>query len=165
MTGAKAKLLFLCGKMAAGKSTLAAELARTEGAVLLVQDEFLERLFPGEIVDIPTFVKYSARLREALAPHILALLARGASVVLDFPANTRSQRTWFRELFERADVPHELHFVDASDELCKRQLRARSRSRPAGSAFTSDAEFEAITAYFQAPSREEGFNVIRHARA
>ncbi len=74
MTGAKAKLLFLCGKMAAGKSTLAAELARTEGAVLLVQDEFLERLFPGEIVDIPTFVKYSARLREALAPLGIPLL-------------------------------------------------------------------------------------------
>jgi shikimate kinase len=49
----KAKLLFLCGKMAAGKSTLSRELAGRENAVLLVQDEFLERLFPGEIVDIP----------------------------------------------------------------------------------------------------------------
>jgi predicted kinase len=165
MTGAKARLLFLCGKMASGKSTLAAELARSEGAVLLVQDEFLEKLFPGEIVDIPAFVKYSARLREALAPHIRALLARGVSVVLDFPANTKSQRVWFRELFERADVPHELHFVDASDELCKRQLRERSRALPPGSAFTSNAEFEAITAYFQAPSLEERFHVIRHARA
>lgn len=165
MTDAKARLLFLCGKMASGKSTLAAELARSEGAVLLVQDEFLEKLFPGEIVDIPTFVKYSARLREALAPHIRALLTRGLSVVLDFPANTKSQRAWFRELFERADVPHELHFVDATDELCKRQLRERSRALPPGSAFTSDAEFEAITAYFQAPSLEESFHVIRHARA
>ena len=56
----KAKLIFLCGKMAAGKSTLARELAERENAVLLVQDEFLERLFPGEIVDIPGFVKYSS---------------------------------------------------------------------------------------------------------
>jgi predicted kinase len=36
-----AKLMFLCGKMAAGKSTLARELAERENAVLLVQDEFL----------------------------------------------------------------------------------------------------------------------------
>ena len=57
-----AKLLFLCGKMAAGKSTLSRKLAERENAVLLVQDEFLERLFPGEIVDIPGFVKYSSRL-------------------------------------------------------------------------------------------------------
>ena len=55
----KAKLLFFCGKMAAGKSTLSRELAERENAVLLVQDEFLERLFPGEIVDIPGF--YEAR--------------------------------------------------------------------------------------------------------
>lgn len=164
MSGTEPKLLFLCGKMAAGKSTLAQELAYNEGAVLLVQDEFLAKLFPGEIVDIPTFVKYSSRLKEALEPHICAMLARELSVVLDFPANTKSQRAWFRRLFELAGVTHELHFVDASDELCKRQLRERSRNLPAGSAFTSEAEFEAITAYFQAPSDEEGFNVVRHGR-
>jgi predicted kinase len=48
-----AKLIFLCGKMAAGKSTLARDLARRDDAVLLVQDEFLDHLFPGEITDIP----------------------------------------------------------------------------------------------------------------
>jgi predicted kinase len=164
MTGQKAKLLFLCGKMAAGKSTLATQLAREQDAVLLVQDELLEQLFPSDIVDIPTFVKYSSRLQKALAPHICALLARGVPVVLDFPANTRRQRAWFRQLFETADVPHELHFVDASDELCKRQLRERSRELPSGSAFTSDAEFDAITAYFETPSADEGFHLIRHGR-
>jgi predicted kinase len=41
-----AKLIFLCGKMAAGKSTVARDLAQRENAVLLVQDEFLDRLFP-----------------------------------------------------------------------------------------------------------------------
>ncbi|PYV70475.1 MAG: cell division protein ZipA, partial [Acidobacteria bacterium] len=43
-----AKLIFLCGKMAAGKSTLARELADRENAVLLVQDDFVTALFPGE---------------------------------------------------------------------------------------------------------------------
>ncbi len=71
----KAKLLFFCGKMAAGKSTLARELAEREHAVLLVQDEFLERLFPGEIVDIQGFMKYSARLKDAPgAPYPLIAL-------------------------------------------------------------------------------------------
>ena len=60
---AKAQLLFMCGKMAAGKTTLARELAEREDAVLPVQDEFLEALFPGEIVDIPGFVRYASRLR------------------------------------------------------------------------------------------------------
>jgi len=159
------RLIFLCGKMAAGKSTLARELARQDNAVLLVQDEFLDRLFPGEITDIPGFVKYSSRLKDALAPHICALLAKGISVVLDFPGNTKVQRAWFRQLFEGANAEHELHFVDASDALCKRQLKDRSKGLPPGTAWTTDAEFEAITAYFQPPSNDEGFNVIHYKRA
>ena len=30
---------------------------------------------------------------------------------------------------------------------------------------TTDAEFEAITVYFQPPSEDERFNVVRHERA
>jgi predicted kinase len=41
------KLIFFCGKMAAGKSTLAREIARREDAVLLVQDDLLRQLFPA----------------------------------------------------------------------------------------------------------------------
>jgi predicted kinase len=160
----QAKVIFFCGKMAAGKSTLARELAGRENAVLLVQDDFLARLFPGEIVDVPGFMRYSSRLQDALGPHICALLGRGLTVVLDFPGNTRRQRSWFRRLFENADADHELHFIDAPDELCKRQLKERSQAYPAGTAWTTDAEFDAVTALFEAPSPEEGFNVIRHAR-
>jgi predicted kinase len=159
------KLIFLCGKMAAGKSTLAKELAHRENAVLLVQDEFLDHLFPGEITDIPGFVKYSSRLKNAIGPHVGVLLSKGISVVLDFPANTKGQRVWFRELFESVNAQHELHFVDASDALCKHQLKERSKELPAGAPWTTDAEFEAITVYFQPPSDEEGFNVVRHERA
>jgi predicted kinase len=160
-----AKLIFFCGKMAAGKSTLAKELARKEHAVLLVQDEWLEHLFPGEIADVPDFLKYSARLRHALAPHVCALLSQGTSVVLDFPGNTPAQRAWFRELFERARVDHELHFIDVPDALCKQQLRERSRHLPPGSPWTTDESFDAITAHFRPPSADEGFDVVRHERA
>ena len=160
-----AKLMFLCGKMAAGKSTLARDLAERENTVLLAQDEFLDHLFPGEIIDIPDFVKCSSRLRNALGPHVCALLSKGISVVLDFPGNTRAQRAWFRELFERADAEHELHFVDAPDAVCKRQLKERSKDLPAGAPWTTEAEFEAVTAYFQPPAEEEGFKIVRHERA
>ena len=162
--GGKAKLLFLCGKMAAGKSTLSRELAERENAVLLVEDQFLERLFPGEIVDIPGYVKYSSRLNDALEPLICSLLSKGIAVVLDFPGNTRRQRAWFRHLLEVSGADHELHFIDVSDDLCKRQLRERSKGLPAGTAWTTDAEFDAITAYFEPPSIEEHFNIIRHER-
>lgn len=159
-----AKLIFFCGKMAAGKSTLARDLAVRENAVLLVQDDFLDALFPAEITDIPGFVKCSSRLKNALTPHVCALLSKGISVVLDFPGNTKTQRAWFRALIERANVEHELHFVDASDALCKSQLRDRSEGLPAGTPWIRDVDFEAINAYFQSPTEDERFNVIRHER-
>jgi predicted kinase len=158
------RLIFFCGKMAAGKSTLARDLASRENAVLLVQDDFLDTLFPGEITDIPRFMERSSRLKNALAPHICSLLSKGISVVLDFPGNTRAQRAWFRELVDRADVDHELHFVDASDAVCKSRLRDRSKGLPAGTLWTTDADFDAINAYLQPPSEDERFNVVRHER-
>src|SRR5450631_871681 len=102
----RAKLYFMCGKMAAGKSTHARELARTKNAILFVQDEFLSALYAGEVRNIQDFVKYSARVRDALSLHIQDLLLRDVSVVLDFPGNTRAQRQWFRGLFEGASVEH-----------------------------------------------------------
>jgi predicted kinase len=161
----KGKLLFMCGKMAAGKSTLARELAGRENAILLSQDEFVDRLFPGEIVDIPSYVKYSTRLNEALAPLLCSLLRRGVSVVLDFPGNTRRQRTWFRHLIDAAGVDHELHFIDLPDAVCKRQLASRSEGLPAGAQWTTEEEFDRVTAYFETPANEERFNVVRHERA
>lgn len=158
------KLIFFCGKMAAGKSTLAKQLVQREEAVLMVQDELLNSLYPGEITDIAGFIKCSSRLQKALAPIICAFLSKGISVVLDFPGNTKAQRAWFRELFERASVDHELHFIDVSDAVAKSQLRNRSSDLPPGTRWTTEAEFEAITQYFQPPSEDEGFNVVRHQR-
>ena len=77
MTAAKATLYFMCGKMAAGKSTHARELARAKNAVILVQDELLDALYPGEIRTIEDFIKYSARVRNAVSPYIAELFGAG----------------------------------------------------------------------------------------
>jgi hypothetical protein len=49
--------------------------------------------------------------------------------------------------------------------LCKSQLADRSKSLPAGAPWNTEAEFAAIAAYFQPPSEDEHFNVVRHERA
>jgi predicted kinase len=159
-----AKLMFFCAKLAAGKSTLARDLADRRNAVLFVQDDFLVTLFPREITNVQEFIERSSRLKNARAPLVCAFLSRGISVVLDFPGNTKGQRAWFRELIERTNVEHELHYVDASDDLCKSQLRERSAGLPGGSPWTTDADFEAINAFFQPPSEDESFKVVRHKR-
>lgn len=161
MTG---KLLFLCGRMAAGKSTLARELAARENAMLFVQDDWLDALYPNGVINVATFLEYSGRINKLLAPVVTDLLSRGVSVVLDFPGNTRNQRAWFREIIEHAGAAHELHYLDTPDAICKAQLKARSADLPPGTPWTSEADFELISSHFRAPAEDEGFNVVVHKR-
>lgn len=155
-------LHFFCGKMAAGKSTLARKLANENGAILLIEDDWLSQLYPVEINTIADYIQYAPRLRNAISNHVISLLSHGVSVVMDFSANTVTQRQWFRELFIKSHAAHKLHFLDISDEICKRQLRKRSEGKPEGAAFTSESEFEAITRYFQPPLDSEGFNLVKY---
>lgn len=152
-------LHFFCGKMASGKSTLAKSLAEENNTILMAEDVWLSYLYPEEINDFNDYIKYSRRLKSLLFQHIQDILTQGTSIVLDFPGNNPSQRDWFRSIFESAEVNHVLHHIIASDELCKRQLKIRSQDKPEGSKFTTEAEFAAITKYFQPPTPEEKFNI------
>ena len=70
------------------------------------------------------------------------------------------------ELIEMSGSGHELHLIVASDEACKRQLKQRSQELglPPDAKWTTEADFEKITAYFDPPAADEGSNVIRHER-
>ena len=154
-------LYMLSGKIGAGKSTLAAKLAERPCTFLFSEDTFLSELYPGEIEDISDYIRSSIRLKYALKEHIVRLLTAGFSVVLDFPANTPEGRRWGRELIEVAGVPHELHFLDIPNTICKSRLRARNKA--GNHPFkASEAEFDTFSRLFIPPMPEEGFNVIRH---
>jgi predicted kinase len=153
-------LHLVCGKIAAGKSTLTRKLASEPGTVLIREDEWLARLFPGEIASLPDYVRCSGRLRDAIGDHVMQLLKAGVSVVLDFPANTPATRGWMRGIWENAAAPHSLYVLDVSDEECKARLRRRNEEG-AHEFQTSDEQFDAITKYFVPPSPDEGFNIIR----
>ena len=154
-------LHMLCGKAASGKSSLAARLASQPGTILIAEDFWTSRLFGPEMKTIADYIHYSRRLREAMGPHVEALLEAGLSVVLDFPANTPASRQWMRGIFERAGADHRLHFLDVSDEVCKQRLRKRNTSGE--HEFTvSDAEFDQLAAYFVAPSAAEGFQTVTY---
>lgn len=157
-------LYFFCGKMASGKTTLSKKLAANHNAILISEDIWLSKLYPEEISTFDDYLRYSSRLKSVVSQHVQNILAQGISVVLDFPGNVPSQRQWFRSIFEAAHVNHVLHYIVAPDSLCKEQLRKRSAEQPEGSLIMSEAEFDYITAYFQPPIADEGFNIIRYDR-
>lgn len=155
----KPTLHFLCGKMAAGKTTLSKALAAEHNAVLVCEDIWLQRLFPVEIAGFQDYLKYSARLKSLVAPHVSELLSRNLSVVLDFPANVPAARDWVRGIFEAAGVNHQLHFVNTPNARCIEQLQKRNREKPEGSMAMTIEQFEAITSLFVPPHPSEGFNI------
>jgi predicted kinase len=156
MTGV---LHLMCGKIAAGKSTLAAKLAEAPNTILISEDQLLARLYPGEITALADYVRCAGRLREAIAPHIKALLREGVSVVLDFQSNTLATRAWARTLFEAAGAEHALHHLRLDDDTCKARLHARNAAGTHDYE-ASDAEFDQFTSYFVEPGEAEGFNVV-----
>ena len=160
--GSPGTLHLVCGKIGAGKSTLCARLAAEPGHILVSQDVWLAALYPDEIGTIPDMVRYSARLRSVMGPHLSGLLRQGLSVVLDFPANRIDWRRWMLGVAEAAKAPHLLHYLDPPDETCRERLRLRNESG-AHEYVVSDAEFDAINARIEPPTEAEGLS-IRHYR-
>ncbi|RVU15344.1 AAA family ATPase [Methylobacterium oryzihabitans] len=154
-------LHLVCGKIAAGKSTLTARLGAGPDTILIREDQWLASLYPGEQNSLADYVRNSGRLRSVMGPHLVAVLRTGLSVVLDFPANTPGSRAWMRSLFEEAGVAHRLHYLDVSDEVCKSRLRRRNADGQHEFA-VSDEQFDLFTSYFVPPAPEEGFTVVRH---
>jgi predicted kinase len=159
MSGSNATLHMLCGKIAAGKSTLSAKLAQAERTLMISEDRWIEQLYGPELLTLADYFERSDRLRRTLAPHIVSLLRAGVSVVLDFHANTLGSRAWMRALFEEAEASHRFHFLDIPDEICRARMYAR---KAAGGTGVSDSEFDHVTSFFAPPDPSEGFDVIRY---
>jgi len=160
-TASAPTLYLLCGKIAAGKSTLARRLAARPATLLISEDHWTSNLFAGDLRTIDDYTRCSARLRAAMGPHVVAILRQGLSVVLDFPANTVSQRKWMRSLIAEAKVAHELHLLDVPDAVCKERLRGRNEGGEHPFQL-SDAEYDQFTRYFVPPGADEGFIVVVH---
>ena len=153
-------LYLLCGKIAAGKSTLARRLAERPATLLITMDHWMSLLFPTENRTIEDFARLSARLRAAMGPHVVDILRHDLSVVLDFPANTVSWRSWMRSLITEADVAHELHVLDVPDTICKERLRRRNADGEHPYQ-VSEENYDLFTSYFVPPGPGEGFNIVR----
>lgn len=162
-------LYFFCGKMAAGKSTLAKRIAIKEAAILISEDEWLTAFYPTEIKSFQDYLVFSLRLKPILFAHVRQLLQSGISVVMDFPANTLAQREWFEMLLSSQEqfdsaltnklIPHKLLYLKATDQKCLKQLQKRRIEEPKRNLFDTEKVFNQVTHYFEAPTSVEPFNI------
>ena len=145
--------------MGAGKSTKSQQLALDRNAVLISEDEWLASLYPDQIATFEDYIKFSGQLKPLIKSHVQKILCAGTNVVMDFPANTVSQRKWFKAIVSEIDAPHELIYLNTSEEICIRQITQRCIERPERAQFDTEEVFHHVTGFFEEPSAEEGLNI------
>ncbi len=151
--------MFFCGKMGAGKSTLSVKIAEQYNAVLLSEDDWLSQLYPEQIKDFDDYIRLSRQMRPLVRQLVKDMLLSGTSVVMDFPANTKKQRGWFRDLCSEAQCDHEMIYLEASDAVCLQHLFARRQLQPERAAFDTEDVFKMVTNYFEEPEPLEQLNL------
>lgn len=155
-------LHLFCGKIASGKSSLAARLGKADGTVTIAEDDWLRALFGDQMASVADYVRCSAKLRGVLGPHVASLLNAGVSVVLDFPANTVETRAWMRDILDGTGARHRMHVLEVSDTVCLARLHARNASGRHAFSVTEE-QFRRVTGHFAPPTPDEGFDIVRHA--
>ena len=150
----KGKLIFFCGKMGAGKTTLAARKVDEMDAVLISEDELLSKLYEGKVKSVSDYKYYSEKLKPVVFNLSQQILSKGINAILDFPANTERQRQWLRSISDSINSEHICYYVERSDEVCINQILKR------GNTNTDTVEmYNAITKYFTVPSYDESLNI------
>lgn len=150
----------ICGKIAAGKSTLAARLGAVPNSVIIAEDHWLAALFKDQMATGQDYMRFAAKLKTVMGPHVAAILRNGVSVVLDYPANTVDFRRWMLDVAAAGSAQCIIHVLDVSDEVCLARLKARNIEGAHDFAAT-ETQFRQFTKHYQPPSAEEGFDVIR----
>ncbi|MFK7859506.1 MAG: AAA family ATPase [Granulosicoccus sp.] len=158
----KGTIYIFCGKMASGKSTLAAQISQQNALTLISEDALLGTLYQDQVVDVSTYVQFSGKIKLAIKPILVDLLKNGTSIVLDFPANTVDQRKWIRDIVLQAGAHAEFHYLNVPDSICKARLRQRAVKEPERHATDTLDMFDAVTRFFEPPSNDEGFEIINH---
>jgi len=158
-----ATLHFVYGKPGAGKTRLARELADATPAVLFCEDEWLLTL-ADPIENLEQYVAASRRVRAMIGPMAARILSLGTSVVFDFAANTVPARAWVRSIFDSAGADHVLHVLDVPEEECRRRVRERNATKPAGLYFgdVSDELVTQVLPHIVPPDESEGFRIQVH---
>src|SRR4051812_7984656 len=134
-----ATLHVVFGPCGAGKTTYAHALARREGAVAFVLDEWGARLFGPDVHGPLEFGWMRERLGrcEALIwSTATAVLGAGTSVVLDVGAMRRVDRERIRTIAHDKGMSLQWHFVDAPQAV--RRARVAGRNATQGETFVAE---------------------------
>ncbi len=147
----------MCGPAGSGKSTYARRLEQQGMVRLSFDGEAWER----GIHSMPLPPVVQEQIEADLRDRLLALVAEGADVVLDFSFWSRRMREDYRRLLAPAGVVPETIYLATDRETVLERVRARRLSHPDD--YRLDEELAArYFDHFEAPAPDEGpLTVVR----
>jgi predicted kinase len=154
-----ATLHVLFGPSGAGKTTYARTFARREGAVALILDEWMARLFAPDMpdpIEYEWMIERVQRCEAQIWSTAAAVIAAGRPVILDIGLMRKADRDRVREIADGAGLTLQFHYVTAPTEV--RRARVAERNVVRGENFSIDVTpemFEFVEGIFEVPERAE----------
>lgn len=130
---------WILGPVGSGKSTYAADLARTHRAVRLTLDDWMTTLFRADRPDVGVmewYIDRSRRCLEQIWQISETSLQNGLSVVLEVGLIQRRERTPFFARLDASAFPHVLYLLDAPRPV--RRARVLKRNQDKGPTYAMD---------------------------
>ena len=151
-----AKVFLICGKICSGKSHYAAGLRERENAVILSCDELTFALFDGQLGDAHD--RISTRMERYFMEKAVEIIRTGTSVILDWGFWTAEGRKTARAFYAQRGVACEMHYIDVSPEVWKRQIEQRNdavRSGLGNTYMVDEGLLAKLESLFEAPEKNE----------
>lgn len=147
-------LYLICGLPGSGKTTLAQQIEREQGALRLCPDEWIAPLLAD-----PANTAERDRLRAPLENLLWQLakqaLGLGMSVVLEFGFWSRAERALFRREAQALGARVDLRYLAAGRGELWARLSRRNAALPPGTFAVSEAELDEWLRAFEAPTEDE----------
>jgi predicted kinase len=147
------------GPVGAGKSTYCASLAKRTSAVHIALDEWFSRLFSPDrpSTDVVLwYVQRKARLVDHIWNHALALIASGATPILELGLVQRQARADIYQRAREAGVDLKVYVLEASRDLRRERVARRNEEKgPSFSMVVPAAVFEMASDMWEPPDEFE----------
>lgn len=151
----------MCGLVAAGKTTVAKQLAETVPAVRLSRDEWMIRLY-GLPHDDPAYVERLEPCTELLWDIALQIASVGTDVVLDWNFWNRQRRADAAQRVAGAGFAACVHWVDIPLEDVIRRADGRLASQSPLAHRIDEATVRHFATIFEPPTDDEGLPILCH---
>jgi len=142
-------LYIICGLPGTGKTTVARELVRMTGGVLLRTDDIRKKMFPS-----PSYTpEEKQKVYETFLNEAESMISSGRDVILDATFSRKSQRDKALEIAKKAGKKSIVIEVVCDESIVAERLRRRKRD-------ISDADYEVYRKIKQEWEPVEGKHVV-----